>query len=226
MDLSNLNELYNHREFKPSHSRKADEAMAKVLGTLRPGDDENYTFDKFWQAWQELLAVLAEELSGVSPSNLCALSTPLMAKRLCEENLTILLLAETIAPQSDQLQAMLGLAYGNVGNLESAATHFQKAYDLAIQHANEREFELSNPLRLDASDYLRYLAEIEVKRNHGPQALLAAIRAHEIVRRADVGFKDGDVCDTLYRVCLAMRLDKLAEDYRVRAKAAREKHPR
>lgn len=215
-ELSILDELYREGEFKSGHSERADEAMANVMGTL---EGDHFTFDGFWKAWQELLGILPEE--NVSPHNLAMLSTPLVSRGLVGEDLTVLIFLETIAPPSDEVQAMLGMAHQRVGDLELAALHFRKAYDVAIQRANEKEFEPSHPLRLDASDYLRYLAEVEVKRNHGPQALAAALQALQIVEKAGVKFKDADVCDTLYRICLMMRLDTLAEAYRLRAEEAR-----
>ena len=48
MSQSILDELYEEKEFKPGHSHRADEAMAKVIGTLRPDEGDRFTFDAFW----------------------------------------------------------------------------------------------------------------------------------------------------------------------------------
>lgn len=232
MEHYSLENLYVRGEFKRGGSATVDEAIAAVVRVLR-NIGEQYTHSRFWSVWQKLLAVIAQEFAALltndraSLRNLAYLSLPLGAKRLSEEELTLLLIQETHVPSSCEVQVMLGSLYRRMDKLEEAATHFTRGYDLAMQQVHIQELGVSHPIRLDASDYLRYLAEVEVKRNRCPQALVVAMRALNIVQQAGPAFKfkERDAFDLLYRICLMMDLNDLAEEYRMKAKEADSELP-
>lgn len=213
---------------KPGNSVVADEAIARVLDILRPKEGDSFSEGEFAATWQELLKAVAAAFPNVSIPNLVALSLPLTARGLRQENLLINRLVVELNPRSREGWCFLGHSYREVGDLEAAAVCYQRAYDLAARVIAERELDPAHPERGDAADYLRHLAETESCLQRNAEAFLHAVQALNIVKSMSMALKQGNpaqeggIYEALYRVCIGMNQKELAEHYRLLALKVRE----
>ena len=226
MDMHTLDQLYREGAFKEGNSRKADEAIARLMDVLRhPKDGRHFSGFDFNAAWQELLKTLLSEFPNISLYNLVGLQLPLTVRGLHEENLVLYRFAVELNPQSCESQCFLGHAYRHVGDLESAAVCYKHAYELTMSYIAEHKVRLSNPIYLDACDYLCHLAEAESELRRRADALVHTTLALSILNKTKAEFKKSRVYNVIYRICLSMDLDDLAEHYRLQAVESERKNP-
>lgn len=205
-----LNELYKQGHFKEGHSRKADEAIAKLLQVFH---QEHFSGGKFEAAWQELLRTLLCEFPDVSTYNLVGIHMALLSRGLRQENLVLYRFIAELSPQSAESQCFLGHAYRDVGDLESAAACYLRAYDLQMSFVTGGHLSPGNPNCLDACDYLCYLAHTENELRRRADAFIHVTRALSMLREVDADHQRNRVNEILHKIFLGMELADLARDY-------------
>ncbi len=188
---------------------KAIEELSKIL------KNRNFTGDEFEAKWQDLLAEIVNGYPNISAGSLIDLEMPLGANRMYLETLMVSRLAAELLPNSSECQVFLGHAYNNIGDLVLAAQCYEKAYDLAMRKIQEKQLTKNDAIYLDASDYLRHLANTENSLLRHVDAFLHAVKALSMVREAKAKFKYPPIYKVLHRICEGMHLINLAEEYRL-----------
>jgi len=205
-----VDQFYLHEHFEKGKSRKVDEAIAGLLQVFHPKLDSG----KFETMWQEFLGALLSEFPNISIYNLVSIHMPLIAHGLHRENLQLYRFIVELNPQSAESQCFLGHAYREVGDLESAAACYQRAYDLQMSLIAERHLSPTNPNCLDACGYLCFLADAENELRRRADALVHATRALSMLREVSVEHELRRVYEVLHKIFLGMELTDLAKHCR------------
>lgn len=222
MSEYNLDEMYEKGHFKRGHSRKADQAILNLKEMFH--SKERFAGEKFEVAWQGFLKVLIAEVPNISVYNLTSLELSLKAQGHVEQNLVICRIVAELMPSSSEGQCFLGHAYRAIGDLESAATCYEIAYELIESTMTDRT-EVVSSQYLDACDYLCHLAETENNLGRHADALVHAMKAFSLMKESGVKHEKSRVYETLHLICIRMDLDDLAEHYRLLRENAKKSDP-
>jgi tetratricopeptide (TPR) repeat protein len=225
MEPYTLDKLYESGWFEKGHSKRADEAIAKVARVRireREGDASEGTFH---EAWQNCILVLQEDLPNVSPSNLTELHLMFVADGDYGQDLLLQRFMAEIEPNNIENQCFLGHAYKHTGDLASAVVHYRWAYGLAMKAIGEKKISPSNPFYLDAIDYLRFVAETESELGRYQEAFLLASRGIVMTEHAKAEWKQEDFFKILMDSSEAMGNDDLARIYKHKHSEAKKKNP-
>lgn len=204
-----LEKFYLHEHFERGKSRKVDEAIVRLLQSFQP----KFNGGEFEMMWQEFLKTLLFEFPNISIYNLVSIHMPLIAHGLYRENLQLYRFIVELNPQSSESQCFLGHAYREVGDLESAAACYQRAYDLQMSLISGRRLSPTNPNCLDACDYLCFLANVENELRRRADALVHATRALSMLRETNAEHELQRVHEVLHKIFLGMELTDLAKYY-------------
>jgi len=227
MSVHDLDQLYKESNFKKGGSKKVDEIIAKLLNIFY--DRKSFSGIDCYAVWQDLLEALLSEFPNITCSNLIQLETPMKGRGWLQERLVIVRLIATLTPASDESQCFLGHAYRDIENLESAATCYQRAYDMFMRRISGHKYELSEVAWFDACSYLCYLADVENELRRQADAFVHITQAFAMLNKYGEGLKGLNSLkvlgyDTLYRIYIGMRLDDLAEQCRLQL-VELKKHP-
>jgi len=214
--------LYRPGHLEPGHSEKVDEAIDAVRQHLVVGI-EAFDREEFQTAWNRLLEALVSEFPNISARNLVILEMGLTNHDLNLENLVICRWVAELLPKSSESQCFLAHAYRRVRDLDSSAMHYKQASDMAIAHADKRGLSADAAIRIDASDYLRNLSEVEIERGRLADALMYATQALSILTADRSMFKHVNIYKVFERIYRQMGQDELAESHRLQAEEAESK---
>jgi tetratricopeptide (TPR) repeat protein len=176
-----VDDLYRRGVFKRGHSRKADEAIAKLLGVfVMP--KQVLGVGEIRRVWQEFLWTIRGEFPDISSHNLVTLDVYLSSRKLLEERVVLCRLITELIPESDEAHCFLGHAYRNFGDLESAVTSYQYAYSITVNWMIARKAEPDHIGWADACGYLCDLADTKSEMNRYADAVVHLTKALSIVR--------------------------------------------
>jgi len=213
MGTYDLDQLYKDKHFKEGGSRKVDEATAKLLRIFYD-DSKILSGINCYIAWQDFLKILLSEFPNVTCANLIQLEMPLKGRGWLQERLMIVRLIAELTQNSDESQFFLGHAYRDVEDLESAASCYQRAYDMFMRRITERKYELSEVAWFDACMYLCSIADAENELRRRADAFIHVTQAFAMLNKySSGGYVELQIRthETLHRICISMNIDDLAE---------------
>jgi len=214
MEQHDVEPYYDGGLFKRGHSQEVDRAIVGVLQAL---GDPGQTFDEpeFRARWADFVRATVEDFQNISAYNLTNLEMRLNARELRRENLFVTRLVAELLPNSWESTCFLGHSYREVGLHALAIDCYTRAFELAVKEIESKERSATDPLWLDASDYLCYRAECESELGQNEDAIVSLIRALSIVKEAyAMEFKATRIHELLSAVLEAMGLTELVAHYK------------
>jgi tetratricopeptide (TPR) repeat protein len=200
-----LESFYDQGHLKKGKSEKVDRL---IVGLKEYFHKETFKHDSFSRKWQDFLFVLIHEFPNISDYNLSVLETTLLSRGLTSERLLLCRYIVELTPQSNESWCFLGHAYRGARDLQRAVECYKKAYELATERIKQKNLGPNFPIHLDASDYLRYLAEAESELGYDADAFVHATRSFSILRVSDFSndvHKNDAIYRTIYEICFNMK---------------------